>query len=138
MRAAKVLRRRVLLVSQDKRLKRQVQDCLTMSGFPATLIMSFDNEHPGIPDGKKTLPHVIVLDDSVTVQQGPTLLDTFHRYAPHAFVIYIAGQHTPELERTVRQLGVLYYTAKPPDDLSLQQVLTAALQRSTQGEKSAA
>jgi DNA-binding response OmpR family regulator len=125
-------------MSRDKRLKRQIQDCLAASGLPATLVMSIDDAPVPVPEATKTPPHIIVLDDSIPVQEGPTLLDTLRHYAPHALVVYIASQHTPELERTVRQLGVLYYTAKPPDDLLLQRVLTAALQRSTQNGRFAA
>jgi DNA-binding NtrC family response regulator len=138
MRSPKVPRRRVLLVSRDKRLKRQVQGCLAASGLPTTLLTSIDDDLARVPEATKTPPHLIVLDDSIPVQEGPTLLDALHRYAPHALVVYIAGHHTMELERTVRQLGVLYYTAKPADDLLLQRVLTAALQRTTQSGKFAA
>jgi DNA-binding response OmpR family regulator len=127
-----------LLVSQDKRLKRQVQDCLTASGFPVTLVTSTADHPVRVPDATKTLPHIIVFDDSLPLQEGPTRLDALQQYAPHAFVVYITDHHTPELERAVRQLGVLYYTAKPPDDLPLQRVLTAALQRSTQNGRFAA
>jgi DNA-binding response OmpR family regulator len=125
----------VLLVSGDKRLKRQVRDCLAASGLPTMLLTSLDEGPARVPVVTKTPPHLIVLDDSVPVQAGPTLLDALHHYAPHALVVYITGQHTPELERTVRRLGVLYYTAKPPDDLSLQRVLTAALRRTPQSGK---
>lgn len=138
MRSPKILRRKVLLVSRDKRLKRQVQDCLAASGLPTTLLTSIDDNPIRVPEVMKTPPHIIVLDDSLPLQEGPTLLEALHRYAPHALVVYITGQHTPELERMVRQLGVLYYTAKPPDDLLLERVLTAALQRTAQSGKFAA
>jgi hypothetical protein len=81
---------------------------------------------------------MILFDDSVLAQGGPTFLERLHQSAPRALVVYIANHHTAELERVVRQLGVLYYTAKPPEDFLLQRVLASALQRSRGGGKFAA
>lgn len=128
MRPQKVPPRTILLVSQDKRLKRQVQACLSAIGLPTTSLSSLhtDKTHPC--PVIKTPPRVIVLDDSVPASEGPTLLEKLHRSAPSALIVYLASHHTAELECAVRQLGVLYYTEKPPDDRLLQQVLGSALQ----------
>ena len=126
-----------MLVSQDKRLKRQLRQSLAALGFPIRLT-TMHSDHERAHALTKTPPDLIVVDDGALVDEALSLLDTFHHYAPHALVVYIAGQHTAELERTVRQRGVLYYTAKPPEDLLLQRVLASALERSLRTGKFAA
>jgi len=128
MRSQQAPPRTVLLVSHDKRLKRQIQACLTAIGLPATVLSSIHKDQEHRLSFTQTSPYVIVLDDSVPAHEGPTLLETLHQCAPQALIVYIANQHTAELERTVRQLGVLYYTEKPPDDRLLERVLGSALQ----------
>jgi hypothetical protein len=49
-----------------------------------------------------------------------------HRWA-EVLTVYLAEQHSIALERTVRQLGVLYYTEKPPDWDTLSRVLASVL-----------
>ena len=137
MRSLKTSRSRVLLVSNDKRLKRRVQACLTAIGLPTTLLMESHNDEDYLRALPKPLPQLIVLDDS-TVQVGPALLEALHEYAPHCLIVYITSHHTAELERTVRQCGVLYYTENPPDAIVLQQVLASALRRSVRTGKFAA
>jgi DNA-binding NtrC family response regulator len=129
MHLQKVPRRRVLLVSHDKRLKRQVQAGLAASGLTTTLLTATHNDQKNIRALAKPPPDVIVLDDNISAYEGPTLLETLHQSSPQALIVYIASQHTAELERTVRQLGVLYYTEKPPDDRLLHRVLVSALQQ---------
>ncbi len=133
MQSQKVSPRTILLVSQDKRLKRQIQACLSAIGLPITSLSSIHKDQRHRYPISKTPPRVIVLDDSIPVSEGPTLVEKLHRSAPHALIIYLANHHTVELERAVRQLGVLYYTEKPPDDRLLQRVLTSAL-RESQGK----
>ena len=68
-----------------------------------------------------------MLDDGVSPGNGLEWLTMLRRRLPEVLVIYVAEQHSLELERAVRQLGVLYYTGKPPDALLLSQVLMSAL-----------
>lgn len=128
MRPQKVPPRTILLVSQDKRLKRQVQACLAAIGLPTTSLSSIRKDQKQLCPLIKTPPRVIVLDDSLPASEGPTLLEKLHQSAPRALIVYLANHHTAELECAVRQLGVLYYTEKPLDDRLLQQVLVSALQ----------
>ncbi|HXG22276.1 MAG TPA: hypothetical protein VNN62_24810 [Methylomirabilota bacterium] len=60
-------------------------------------------------------PRLVVLDDGFSPGNGPALLNALRHRLPEALTVYLAEQHTAELERAVRQLGVLYYTEKPPD-----------------------
>src|SRR5262249_32586795 len=71
----------------------------------------------------KTRPRLVILDDNLDDQDGPSLLHTLHQQAPEVLIIYLATCHSVTLERTVRQLGVLYYTEKPLDSLALSRVL---------------
>jgi DNA-binding NarL/FixJ family response regulator len=54
------------------------------------------------------------------------LISTVHQRFAEVLVVYLATQHAPELERAVRQLGVLYYTEKPPDSDVLHRLISAA------------
>lgn len=76
---------------------------------------------------RKKNPQLVIFDDGVSGQDGTLLLSEFRRRFPHALVIYLATRHTPDLERAVRQLGVLYYTEKPPDPVLISRLLTSAL-----------
>lgn len=138
MRSQKSSPRTVLLMSHDKRLKRQLQACLAVIGLPATLLSSTHKNADHLLPFTKTPPHLILLDDSEPVHEGPALLEKLHQSAPQALIVYIASHHTPELERAVRQRGVLYYTEKPPEDVLLQRVLASALRRSSPTGKCAA
>lgn len=60
-------------------------------------------------------PRLIVLDDSTANLDGPGLLGALHQHAPEVLVVYLTISHTLELERAIRQSGVLYYTEKPPN-----------------------
>ena len=138
MRSQKIHPRTVLLVSHDKRLKRQLQACLAAIGLPTTVLSSIHKSATLVLPLTKTTPHLILLDDSLLTQEGPALVEKLHQSVPQALIVYIASHHTPELERTVRQLGVLYYTENPPEDLLLQRVVASALQRASQTREWAA
>ncbi len=55
-------------------------------------------------------------------EQGTRPLSPTHHTAPETLVIDIALRHTLELERQVRQLGVLYYTEKPPEPVVIERI----------------
>jgi DNA-binding NtrC family response regulator len=65
-----------------------------------------------------------VVDDSALGEGEQTwFVDTIHRLAPEAMVVYVASLHAPELERTVRSHGVLWYTGLPVDVDRLSRIL---------------
>lgn len=72
-------------------------------------------------------PRLIVLDDHISPGNGPQLLSALRRRLAEVLTIYLAERHSIELERAVRRLGVLYYTAKPPDWGTLGRVLASVL-----------
>ncbi len=66
---------------------------------------------------------VIVDDAAIAESERSWFLDQVRRWAPDAFVIYLASQHGPEVEKRARAHGALFYTAKPIDSERLTQVL---------------
>jgi DNA-binding NarL/FixJ family response regulator len=72
-------------------------------------------------------PQLVILEDDIAPGNGPTLLRALRLRHPQVLTVYVAKQHSAELERTVRQLGVLYYTAAPPDWETLDRVLSSVL-----------
>jgi len=113
----------ILLVSHDKDLRRQVHACLSAVGLAPSALTTVRNGDEGLAAVTKGRPRLVVLDDSVSNLDGPGLLRTLHQQVPEALVVYLTTHHTLELERAVRQLGVLYYTEKPPDSLLFEKVL---------------
>lgn len=70
-------------------------------------------------------PRLVILDDSTTDLDGLGLLHALRQSNLTLLVVYLTVFHSPELERTVRQSGVLYYTEKPPDSALLVKLLAA-------------
>jgi DNA-binding response OmpR family regulator len=126
MKGKKASVRNLLLISKDRNLYRQLRACLIATGLPAiTLIVKKDIYACKTVLGK-VHPHLIILDDGIGKEDSLSLLREVHQQVPGVYVIYLTTRHTVELERTVRQLGVLYYTEKPPDPALLGQLLTSA------------
>lgn len=126
MKGKKASARKLLLISKDRDLHRQLRACLSATGLPATSLIIKKDSAAGKPLLGKVRPHLIVLDDGIAEGDGVSLLRDLHQQVPGVHVIYLTTRHTVELERTVRQLGVLYYTEKPPDPALLGRLLTSA------------
>lgn len=72
---------------------------------------------------------VVVVDDEKLVEADRGwLLNRIQNAMPEAFIVYIAAQHSPEVERTARSRGAGYYLSKPLDTERLTHLL-AGLQR---------
>jgi hypothetical protein len=57
---------------------------------------------------------VVVFDDeSVSALDRGWALAEIRRCASRASILYVAGQHDPDIERQARVRGVLFYTSKP-------------------------
>jgi CheY-like chemotaxis protein len=117
--------KRVLLISSDRDLRRQLHACLSAAGITTAALTTVRNGNECLAALTKIRPRLIVLDDSTTHLNGPGLLHALHQHAPGALVVYLTISHSLELERTVRQSGVLYYTEKPPDSPLLTKLLAA-------------
>ena len=120
---------KVLLVSSDKPLRGQLRAWLVHEGLAGNSLFAVATGHACQTVVSQMRPRVTVIDDAITDTDGPILLRTLRQQLPDALVVYLATHHTPELEREVRQLGVLYYTEKPPDEDSLRKVLVSVLQQ---------
>lgn len=117
--------RGILLVSHDRELKRQFQACLSAIRIAASTLTAVRSGEECLTTLARVRPRLIVLDDSVANLDGPGLLRTLHQQAPEVLIIYLTTHHTLDLERVVRQRGVLYYTEKPPDSDLLAKVLAS-------------
>jgi DNA-binding NtrC family response regulator len=117
----------IVLVSQDKELKRQIHACLSSIGLATGALTMVKDGDEGLAVLTRRRPRLVVLDDSSSDTDGPGLLRAVHQRVPETLVVYLTSHHTAELERAVRQLGVLYYTEKPPDALLFAKVLATVL-----------
>ncbi|MCS6927050.1 MAG: response regulator [Candidatus Binatia bacterium] len=126
MRTGKVLPK-IVLVSDDKKLGRQLRGHLSALGLAAGTLVSVRTASECLMAVSQTRPCLLVLDDSMTKHDSPDLLRTVRQHDPEVLVVYLATHHTAELERAVRQLGVLYYTEKPPDPQLFGKILSSAL-----------
>ena len=118
---------KVLLVSSDKPLRGQLRAWLVHEGVAGNSLSAVATGDACQTVVSRLRPRVTVIDDAIPDTDGPTLLRTLRQQLPDALVVYLATHHTAELEREVRQLGVLYYTEKPPDEGSLRKVLGTVL-----------
>ncbi len=59
---------------------------------------------------------IVVIDDGA-IEEGTRgwLLDQVRKWAPNALVVYIASNHSPEIERQARAHSVQYYASQPID-----------------------
>lgn len=115
----------LVLASKDKAVQRQVRRCLVTAGFsPRSLTIVRDE--PQWQDAlNRERPRLVMLDDGISPRNGVVLLSDLRHRLPEVLTVYLAEQHTAELERLVRQLGVLYYTEKPAEESALERVLAA-------------
>jgi DNA-binding NtrC family response regulator len=116
---------KVLLISNEKALWRQLRLCLSRLGVAATALMMVKSGHEGVVTAARLRPYLVVFDDKVNDVSAQDLLRALHQHAPEVLVIYLASHHTAELECTVRQFGVLYYTEQPLDTILFAKVLGA-------------
>jgi DNA-binding NtrC family response regulator len=79
-----------------------------------------------IPNGDCRV--VVVDDEKVLDADRGWLLNKIQNWMPQAFIIYVASQHTPEIERVARSRGAGYYLSKPVDTERLTHLLSG-LQR---------
>jgi DNA-binding NtrC family response regulator len=117
----------LLLASKDKELSRHVRTSLSTIGIPSNGLVLVRNESEWREALNRERPRLIILDDDISPGNGPTLLSALRRRSAEVLTVYLAEQHSIELERAVRQLGVLYYTEKPPDWDTLGRVLASVL-----------
>lgn len=72
---------------------------------------------------------VVIDDEVVPVPERGWLCNQVNKLAPDAALIYVASQHSAEVEKTARAHGAICYTAKPLDAARLSTMLQAWLKR---------
>ncbi len=78
----------------------------------------------------RTNVRMVVVDDSALIEnERGWLLHRIRRSVPDAFVVYVAAQHSPEVEREARASGAAYYASKPIDGERLARVLHEVAER---------
>ena len=114
----------ILLISSDEilhALARQASDNrwdihITPDADPSSLL-------PGSKIG------TIILDDqTLPADQRNHIVAQLRARAPHASLIYVAGEHSTEYERWARAMGVNYYVSKPIENSRFASVLTSFLE----------
>ncbi len=79
-----------------------------------------------VPNGECRV--VVVDDEKLLEADRGWLLNKLQNRMPQAFIVYIASQHSPEVEKFARSRGAGYYLSKPVDTERLTHLLNA-LQR---------
>lgn len=118
---------KVLLVSGDSQLRHQLRDHLSALGLSARALVSARTVPACLTAVSQTRPRLLIFDDGIATQNPRDLFRIVRQCNPEVLVVYLATHHTAELERAVRQLGVLYYTEKPPDPQLFGKILSSAL-----------
>jgi len=126
MRKRGVLKESLLLVSNDRQLRHQLLNCLVKSGLATSALSTVRNGQACCAALARMRPRLLIVDDGIGELDTRKLISTVHQRFAEVLVVYLATQHAPELERAVRQLGVLYYTEKPPDSDVLHRLISAA------------
>jgi len=121
----------LVLASKDKAFQRQVRAYLSERGLSThdlTLVRGESEWRKALSNERLRL---VLLDDGVSPGNGLEWLTTLRRRFSEVLIIYVAEHHSLELEKAVRQLGVLYYTGKPLEQDSLEKVLTTVIPSSS-------
>ena len=116
----------VVVLTRDASLQRLVSG---ICGSPWAVESSADPS----PGRNFVLDHnvrMVVIDDEVVpAPERGWLCTQVNKLAPDAALIYVASQHSAEVEKTARAHGAIYYTAKPLDAARLSTMLQAWLKR---------
>ena len=114
----------ILVLTRDASLRQLISDVC-----PSPWAVESQTE-PG-PSRDLTLERnvrmVVIDDEVVSAPERGWLCNQINKLAPGAAMIYIASQHSAEVEKTARAHGALYYTSKPLDSGLLSKLLQAWL-----------
>ncbi len=117
----------VVVATRDRGLSAHVAEAFTPLGARAPRVTQVGSAAECLTALCLLNPALLVLDDAVTERPGPELVDDVHRVRPDVRVVYIAHEHSLELERAARRAGVLFYLAQPVDSESLEAMLLRIL-----------
>ncbi len=123
------MRKGLLLVSRDDKLKGQIKDALRTAGVRPFCLEGATRGQECLVRLKGRRGCFIVIDDDLPDMTGADLLEAVRAGDREALIVYVATRHSLELERRIRRLGVLYYTAKPPEPSELVRLFGGVLLR---------
>ena len=118
----------VVVLTRDESLQRLI------SGICASpwVVESSSDPSPGRDLVAEHNARMVVIDDEVVpAPERGWLCNQINKLAPHAALIYIASQHSVEIEKTARAHGAICYTARPLDAGRLSSMLQAWLKNPT-------
>ncbi len=123
------MRKGLLLVSRDGKLKGQIKEALRTAGVRPFCLEVAAHGQECLVRLKGRRGCFIVIDDDLPDMTGADLLEAVRADDREALIVYVAAHHSLELERQIRRLGVLYYTAKPLEPLELARLFGGVLLR---------
>jgi hypothetical protein len=118
----------VLVLTRDQSLQMLVS---SVCESPWAMEVGSD---PGAPFGSASGRNirVVVLDDEIVpAAERGWLCKRISKLAPDAILMYVAAQHSEQVERIARAQGAMYYTAKPLDSDRVSGMLRSWLKRSS-------
>lgn len=109
----------ILAFTYDQQVLDLLRDCGTIWRVEArnnfvSCLSRVENKKSGV---------VVLDDDKILKPDLGWLLNKIQQLMPWAFIIYIASQHSPEIEKTARARGAGFYLSKPVDGLRLKLLL---------------
>ena len=113
-----------MLISSDRQVRHQLLDSLAHVGLAARTLTTVRSGAAATAAVDRLRPRLVVLDDGLRDLDAQAFITRVHQYGSEMLVVYLATHHTSELERAVRQGGVLYYTQKPLDGNVLDRILS--------------
>ena len=117
----------VVLVTRDAGMDALVTSALANLGSQAPRLSSVASMTECVAAVQLLHPSVVLLDDAVADRPGAPLLQALQAVQPGVRVVYIASNHSLDLERELRRQGVLFYVARPVESETLEATLIAIL-----------
>lgn len=106
----------VVLASRDRDLQGMVAECLIELGSQQPRLTTVSNIVDCVVAVRLLDPCLVLLDDGIHDAPGPTLVRDVRLTRSDVSLVYLASQHSLDLERQVRCEGVLFYIAHPQGD----------------------
>lgn len=119
----------VVVVTRDPDLEHAVEAAVATLGPRSPRLSRATNAAEGLIAVRLLDPVLLVVDDGACERPGFDFIQDLHRARPSAYVVYVAAQHSHELERQVRRAGVLFYLARPVERAALGSILHGILER---------
>lgn len=117
----------VFVLTRDQSLKRLISNICA----PSWLVETSPDPSFGHELMLERSVRMLIIDDEVipAAERG-WFCNQINKLAPDAAFVYVASQHSSEIERTARANGAMCYLAQPLDSARLTTMLQAWLKRS--------